>query len=180
MENAGFEPSLGGAEGAELPLPAGALAKLMVRKTLIRFQMELYQICSETLETIHWQYLRRFADVPVETGVAGTVVFEPGGVVPSFATTEKTPLVLVFAVPASVNVKKYLPALTSTVHGNAFGVKLTAALMSLGVFEALSKFTNYPFVNNAYLLIQKLQGLQVLVEPLYSWTSASLFEEAEV
>jgi len=124
MENAGFEPSLGGAEGAELPLPAGAVGLLVGEVVVVEVPVVVAP------------------DVPVETGVAGTVVFEPGGVVPSFATTEKTPLVLVFAVPASVNVKKYLPALTSTVHGNAFGVKLTAALMSLGVFEALSVIIN--------------------------------------
>jgi len=67
MEDAGFEPSLGGFAGAELPLPAGAVG-LVVPVVVAAVAVG--------------------AAMPaVETGVAATVLFAPGGVVPSLATT---------------------------------------------------------------------------------------------
>ena len=160
MEDAGFEPSLGGFAGAELPLPAGALTELMVRKkkSWLDFTWNSIRFVSEAFETkfIGNTYVGLVvpvvvADVAVgaampevETGVAATVLFAPGGVVPSLATTWKAPLVLVVAVPASVKEKKYFPGSTSTVHANAFGCNGTAALMSLGVLVPEFVIINWP------------------------------------
>jgi len=68
MENAGLEPSLGGAAGAELPLPAGAVGLVVAEVPVVVAAVPVVL-------------------APVETGVAGTVLFAPGGVVPSPART---------------------------------------------------------------------------------------------
>jgi len=91
MEDAGFEPSLGGGPaGAELPLPAGAVG----------LEVELV-----VAEVVPVAVPVAVPAAPVETGVAATVVLAPAGVEPPLATTWKVPLVFVLPLSDSVNVK---------------------------------------------------------------------------